>query len=63
MTAFTLFCGEMMDISHSIETCSEYKQRIFIVNVVYDKHTVMIWVLYNIKIVWTLWGKEKPASN
>jgi len=42
VTAFTLFCGEMMDISHSIETCSEYKQRIFIVNVVYDKHTVMI---------------------
>lgn len=47
----------------SIETCSEYKQRIFIVSVVYDKHTVMIWVLYNHKIAWTLWGKEKPASN
>ena len=37
----------------SIETCSEYKQRIFIVSVVYDKHTVMIWELYNIKIVRT----------
>jgi hypothetical protein len=36
-----------------IETCSEYKQRIFTVNVVCDKHTVMIWELYNIKIVWT----------
>jgi hypothetical protein len=30
---------------------------------VYDKHTVMIWVLYNNKIAWTLWGIEKPASN
>jgi hypothetical protein len=47
----------------SIETFSEHKQRIFIVSVIYDKHTVMIWELCNIKIVWTLWGKEKLASN
>lgn len=67
MTAFILFCGEMMDISQwwydSFESFGEYKQRIFVVSVVYDKHTVMIWELYNINIVWTLWGKEKPASK
>jgi len=67
VTAFILFCGEMMDISqwcyNSFESFGEYKQRIFVVSVVYDKHTVMIWELCNINTVWTLWGKEKPACK
>ena len=66
MTAFILWWNDgyfTQWVYDSIESFSEYKQRIFVVSVVYDKHTVMIWELYYINIVWTLWGKEKPASK
>jgi len=66
VTAFILWWNDgyfTQWVYDSIESFSEYKQRIFVVSVVYDKHTVMIWELYYINIVWTLWGKEKPASK